>query len=41
MASYTLNAVLLNLIGSLLTAQPYLEVREHQYRKAVRTRSLR
>jgi hypothetical protein len=26
MASYTLNAVLLNLIGSLLTAQPYLEV---------------
>jgi hypothetical protein len=28
MASYTLNAVLLNLIGSLLTAQPYLEVVE-------------
>jgi hypothetical protein len=26
MASYALNAVLLNLIGSLLTAQPYLEV---------------
>jgi len=26
MASYTLNAVLLNLIGSLLTAQPYLGV---------------
>ena len=25
-ASYALNAVLLNLIGSLLTAQPYLEV---------------
>jgi hypothetical protein len=28
MASYALNAVLLNLIGSLLTAQPYLEVVE-------------
>ena len=28
MASYALNAVLLSLIGSLLTAQPYLEVVE-------------
>ena len=31
MASYALNAVLLSLIGSLLTAQPYLEVVERAF----------